>query len=123
MTEIFGPTYADAYDVLYAEKDYEAECDAIELLAERHGSGSATVLDLGCGTGRHTVILAGRGKVVTGVDISPDMLEHAQRRAAERGLPTLDLQLGDVRTVRLGRRYDVVLLMFAVLGYQLTDGD
>jgi SAM-dependent methyltransferase len=123
MTGTFGPTYADAYDALYADKDYEAECDLIESLAAQHGRGSDTILDLGCGTGRHAVILAGRGREVTGVDLSAEMLKIARRRADEAGVSGLDLQTGDVRTFRIDRRYDVALLMFAVLGYQLADED
>lgn len=123
MTGTFGPTYADAYDALYADKDYEAECDLIELLAAQHGRGSATILDLGCGTGRHAIVLAGRGSAVTGVDVSAEMLQLAERRAAEVGVQGLDLMVGDVRNFRIDRRYDVVLLMFAVLGYQVTDVD
>ena len=123
MTGTFGPSYADAYDALYADKDYEAECDLIESLAVQYGIGAETVLDLGCGTGRHATILARRGREVTGVDVSAEMLALARRRAADAEVAELDLRVGDVRTVRVGRRYDVVLLMFAVLGYQLTDED
>lgn len=123
MTETFGAAYADAYDPLYADKNYEAECDLIESLAAKYGRGSGTILDLGCGTGRHAVILAGRGREVTGVDLSAEMLAIARRRSEDTGVTALDLRVGDVRTVRVGRRYDVVLLMFAVLGYQLTDED
>lgn len=123
MTGTFGPSYADAYDALYSDKDYEGECDLIEALAVQYGIGAGTVLDLGCGTGRHATTLAQRGREVTAVDVSAEMLALARRRAAEAGLPELDLRVGDVRTFRVGRRYDVVLLMFAVLGYQLTDED
>jgi SAM-dependent methyltransferase len=123
VTRTFGSTYADAYDALYADKDYEAECDLIESVAEEHGRGSGTILDLGCGTGRHALILAGRGWEVTGVDLSVEMLSIARRRADEAGVSGVDLRTGDVRTVRVGRQFDVVLLMFAVLGYQLTDVD
>src|SRR5439155_11744717 len=38
-----------------------------------------TVLDLGCGTGRHALWLAGKGADVTAVDFSPDMLAEARR--------------------------------------------
>src|SRR5687768_8502138 len=40
------------------------------------------VLDLGCGTGRHAVWLAGAGAVVTAVDFSEGMLEEARRKSA-----------------------------------------
>lgn len=123
MTDTFGPAYADAYDALYADKDYEAECDLIQSLAAVDGCGSGTVLDLGCGTGRHAVILAGRGGRVTGVDRSPEMIAIATRRAEDAGVPSIDLRVGDIRTARVGGRFDVVLLMFAGLGYQLDDTD
>ncbi|MFU8841181.1 MAG: class I SAM-dependent methyltransferase [Nitriliruptoraceae bacterium] len=56
------------------------------------------VLDVGCGTGRHAVPLAGRGAEVTGVDLSPAMLERAAARAAAAGVP-LTLVEGDARAL------------------------
>ncbi len=45
------------------------------------------ILDVGCGTGAITVVLATMGYQVTGIDLSPDMLAVARARAEERGLP------------------------------------
>jgi SAM-dependent methyltransferase len=123
VNETFGARYADAYDPLYADKDYEAECDLIEQLTSRFGLPSRSVLDLGSGTGRHSVILAGRGWKVAGVDRSEDMLTIARRRSKLAGARSTEFHVGDVRSVRLGREFDLVLLMFAVLGYQLSDAD
>jgi SAM-dependent methyltransferase len=119
----FGVGYADAYDALYADKDYEAECDLITGLQRRFEVTGDRVVDLGCGTGRHAVLLAQRGMRVTGVDLSPEMLAIARERAREAGVSDLELHLGDVRDVRLETRFDIALLMFAVLGYQSTDED
>ena len=123
---VFGQEYADQYDLLYHDKDYEAECDLLEQVFHRYGSDPIqSILDLGCGTGNHALPLAQRGYQVTGVDLSADMLERAQRKAqaslspAIRHLPTF--QQGDVRTLDLGQQFDAVLMMFAVLGYQLTN--
>lgn len=63
---------------------------------------SSSVLDLGCGTGRTAAPLVRLGHHVTGVDESPEML--ATLDAGVEGV------LGDARTVRLGRRFDAVLL-------------
>jgi SAM-dependent methyltransferase len=123
VSETFGARYADAYDPLYADKDYAIECDLIEILAARHGSQNGAVLDLGCGTGRHAVILANRGWRVIGVDRSEEMLSIARQRAAQAGVDELEFLAGDVRSVRVDGEFDVALLMFAVLGYQLTDSD
>src|SRR5688572_27439221 len=44
------------------------------------------VLDVGCGVGRWSSMLASRGAVVTGIDLSPTMIEEAQRRAQSTGV-------------------------------------
>ena|SRR5262245_16062327 len=127
-TPEFGREYADLYDLLYSDKDYEAECNLVEEVFRRYGTGRVhTILDLGCGTGNHAVVLAQRGYQVTGVDRSPEMLARAREKMAldplcrSRNLPTF--YQGDVRNIDLGQQFDAVLMMFAVLGYQLTNDD
>lgn len=120
---VFGQRYAATYDDVYAEKDYRAECDTLERLFEAHARDEvAKVLDLGCGTGRHAVELAERGYDVVGVDRAEGMLERARSIAADRDVPTR-FELGDLRTTRLNETFDVVVMMFAVLGYQTSDDD
>lgn len=125
MTEPFGTAYAAAYDALYEEKDYQAECDLVERLFGTYGSGPIReILDLGCGTCSHALPLGRRGYRVTGVDRSPGMLEQAERKlASERDRPDVTLAQGDLRSVNLGKKFDAALMMFAVLGYQLTNPD
>ncbi len=121
--EPFGAAYAGIYDSVYAEKDYEGECDLVEAAFERFGRAPVrSVLDLGCGTGGHALPLARRGYEVVGFDVAQPMLAAAREKAARAGL-SVDLRLGDLREVRLGRRFDAVLLMFAVLGYQHANAD
>lgn len=47
---------------------------------------NATILDIGCGTGSLSVVLAGLGHKVTGIDLSPAMISLAQAKAATHGL-------------------------------------
>jgi SAM-dependent methyltransferase len=123
MSDTFGPVYADCYDVLYHDKDYEAECDVIERIFRTQGDSSIrSVLDLGCGTGNHAIPLAQRGYEVVGVDLSADMLDHARRKEAElRPNAGVTFHQGDIRRIQLERRFDAALMMFAVLGYQLEN--
>ncbi len=125
MSEPFGPGYAGAYDDLYRDKDYAAECERIrEVFRACRSREVRSVLDLGCGTGGHLVHLARMGYDVAGVDRSADMLARAQEKS--RDLPPgarPELRAGDIRTVDLDRRFDAVLMMFAVLGYQLENAD
>jgi SAM-dependent methyltransferase len=122
MTTEFGADYADSYDILYRTKDYAAEVDLIERLLARHGVvGPRRILDLGCGTGSHTFPLAERGHHATGVDRSPDMLARARAKAACAALPPDRSPVfleGDIGRLDRGARFDVVLMMFMVLGYQ-----
>lgn len=119
MTEVFGSRYAALYDTTYAEKDYAAEVDAILGVLRDHGVSSGAVLDLGCGTGRHAECLAGAGFDVLGVDRSAAMLDHARARLGTSAA----VAEGDVRHFRTDRRFDVVTMLFAVLGYQLENQD
>jgi SAM-dependent methyltransferase len=125
MDEVFGQAYAESYDILYHNKDYKAECDLIENIVKTYGDGSAhSILDLGCGTGNHAIPLSQRFYEVIGVDRSDAMLAHARRKAAE-GLNNKSVTFiqGDLRSIDLGRSFDVALIMFAVLGYQLENAD
>jgi len=118
-TQPFGACYADVYDALYADKDYAGECDLIEEIFARRAAGRVrSVLDLGCGTGRHASLLAQRGYDVLGVDRSPPMIERAQAAG-----DAAKYAVADLRTFRTDRRFDAALMMFAVLGYQLEDAD
>ncbi len=116
---VFGREYAAAYDDLYQDKDYPAECDLIERVFKTYQQAPIQrVLDLGCGTGGHAVLLARRGFEVVGVDLSAEMLEHARSLGS-----SARFERGDIGKLDLGETFDAVLMMFAVLGYQVGNAD
>lgn len=115
--------YAQFYDSIYADKDYVAECRFVERIFSANGvPAGARILDLGCGTGGHVIPLMRAGRDVTGVDLSEDMITIAREKAAAEGLDP-QLIVGDARTLDLGRRFDAIISMFAVVGYQLSNDD
>jgi SAM-dependent methyltransferase len=70
--------------------------------------GAADVLDLGCGTGTLSLLAAEQGHRVTGVDLSPAMIDLARAKLAGRDAAFL---VGDAATPPVGeQRYDVVLV-------------
>ncbi|MDX6611844.1 MAG: hypothetical protein QOD75_1030 [Blastocatellia bacterium] len=125
MSEVFGQVYAESYDALYHDKDYQGECDVIERLWQTYGDKSIhTIIDLGCGTGGHALCLAERGYQVVGIDSSESMLEQARSKAGDYAKTGRAIfYQGDIRAVNLHRTFDAALMMFAVLGYQLNNED
>ena len=121
----FKQGYADQYDLFYGDKDYESECDLLEQAFKRYSKEPVqSILDLGCGTGNHSIPLARRGYKVHGVDLSENMLAHADEKTQKETIKYHPFfSQGDVRSVDLGKQFDAVLMMFAVLGYQLTNDD
>ena len=79
MTQ-FGELYSRYYDLIYQNKDYFSEVEYIESLIKKDSIEIKTILDLGCGTGRHDELLCDKGYVVHGVDISEEMLKIAETR-------------------------------------------
>ena len=124
-SQVFGKEYANQYDTFYHDKDYEAECDLIEEVFRRYARKPVkSILDLGCGTGNHAIPLAKRGYKVTGVDRASEMITQAKAKIqSQTSPPQLQPQFleGDVRSLNLAQQFDVVIMMFAVLGYQLTN--
>jgi SAM-dependent methyltransferase len=73
------------------------------------GEITSPVLDSGCGTGEHTLLLAERGMEVLGIDVSPTAIGRARSKAAQRGLDA-EFQVGDVLALdQLGRRFATVI--------------
>src|SRR5256885_707545 len=77
---VFGANYAGFYDLFYADKDYAAEAAFVRDIIQRHKPNARSILDLGCGSGRHAVEFARAGLMVTGVERSGDMIAHAKDR-------------------------------------------
>ena len=71
----------------------EPEPDVIALLPELKARGTRTALDLGCGVGRHALLLADHGLVVEAIDGSAAGLKVAREMAQARGL-SLGLRQG-----------------------------
>ncbi len=122
MSEPFGE-YSFFYDEIYKDKDYEAECDYLEGLFEQYSlNRPSSLVDLGCGTGGHALLLAKRGYKITGVDLSEGMLRVAREKAVQENI-SIDFLRADIRKMDLHRSFDAAICMFAVMGYQTSNED
>lgn len=88
-------------------------CQLIDIIQEKHPS-ARTVLDVACGTGRHLEFLQ-KSYVVEGLDLNPDLLAAARQRC-----PDVPLHLGNMVDFELGRRFDVITILFSSVAYVKT---
>lgn len=77
---------------------------------------SSRIVDVPCGSGRHTLALAARGHRVTGVDISTEAVGYARRAAAEAGLD-VELAVAEMRDIPRDGSFDAALCLGNSFGY------
>jgi SAM-dependent methyltransferase len=120
-SDFFGQ-YAFWYDLLYQDKDYVSEASFVSDLIKKHcpKHGSARILDLACGTGRHAIELAQKGYEVEGSDISLKMVEMAKKAAKHAGLKIPFYTKSFQNANRIKKKFDVVLSMFSSINYLTT---
>ena len=116
--------FAEYYDLIYNQLvDYQKETDGIEkIFAKLYEKKPRSLLDMGCGTGSHALLLAKRGYSVTGIDVSEKMIEEAKRKARRENAKA-EFHVQDMRKLELNKRFDCAICMFGGFGYVLTYED
>ena len=110
---------AVSYDRLTNDVDYEATVDFYYEILKQEGLKPRTAVDLACGTGSVTAILAKKGLRVTGVDLSEEMLTVASQKAMELNNQPLFL-CQNLRDLYLPRAVDLAVCALDSLDY-ITD--
>ncbi len=100
--------YAHQYDKEVFTKGTAGEVDFLE--SEIGFDRSSRILDIGCGTGRHSVELARRGYRVTAVDLSESMLARAREKAREAGVE-VEFARADARSLPFSNEFDLALML------------
>lgn len=114
---------SEEYLTVYKHRNNEeAEILISFILGKVNLSGEAKVLDLGCGAGRHALILAKMGFQVTGVDQSAKLLSVAESEAKKNGLQAKFIK-DDIRTVPFSEKFNLILNVFTSFGYFESDED
>jgi SAM-dependent methyltransferase len=112
MSTLLYNQLARYYDLIYATKDYQSEAaDQLRLIEKVRRSPGRELLEVACGTGRYLEHFEKRFRC-TGLDLSPQMLRIARRRARKSRLV-----LGDMSTFDLGKQFDVVACLNGSIGY------
>lgn len=99
----------------------EQECAFIEACLKAHGPPSAKrLLDIGCGSGRHLTTLATRGYQVTGVDLSPEMIDYVEQEAKRANL-RITAAVDDLRHLAVRGTFDTAYCLMDTFRFLLTN--
>jgi len=117
--------FAKYYDLFYSDKDYKRECDFIVEVVKKYGRNLGNfILDSGCGTGNHALLLVERGFKVIGVDISNEMILRARNKVKIKDTANVpEFMQGDMKRCQLNQKFDVCISMFNTLSYQIKNQD
>ena len=106
--EMLFENYGQKYDSESFTQGTIGECDFIER--EIGYNKSIRILDIGCGTGRHSIELSKRGYTITGIDLSDSQLARAREKAEKQGL-NIDLLKYDARELPCENEDDLVIML------------
>jgi 2-polyprenyl-3-methyl-5-hydroxy-6-metoxy-1,4-benzoquinol methylase len=117
--EALFENYGKTYDKECFVQGTTGECDFIEQ--ELSFDKSFKIIDVGCGTGRHSIELTKRGYNVTGIDLSDSQLAWAKEKAKQAGLK-IDFQKHDARNLPFKAQFDAAI-MLCEGGFSLMETD
>lgn len=112
-----------AYDIVFSDRDFGAECDFLEYCLHTHGKTTAdarSFVELGCGPGRHAQVFAQRNWWSCGLDLSEDMLDYA-RSVAERNAAHVHWIVGDMCNFTLPRPVALAANLMESLSHLTTN--
>lgn len=100
--------YGLQYDNESFTQGTTGECDFIEK--EIGFNKQSRILDIGCGTGRHSIELTKRGYKITGIDLSDSLLKRAKEKASEQKL-MIEFQKHDARNLPFSEEFDLAIML------------
>jgi dTDP-3-amino-3,4,6-trideoxy-alpha-D-glucopyranose N,N-dimethyltransferase len=105
---------AKFYDALYHFKDYADASRQLHQLIQQHNPDARTLLDVGCGTGRHVECLREYYRV-EGLDLNPNLLQIARDRC-----PEVTFHCANMMDFKLSQKFDIVTCLFSSIAYVKT---
>lgn len=117
--EKFFENYGEKYDKEIFTQGTIGECDFIEK--EISYNKELRIIDIGCGTGRHSIELTKRGYQITGIDLSEGQLKKAREKAKMNNLE-IKFLMHDARNLPFMKEFDVAI-MLCEGGFPLMETD
>ena len=119
MNEIFSK-YADYYDALYKDKNYNDESRYIERLINKFAGKKLNILELGCGSGSHAFRLQAKGHNIVAIDRSKKMINLAKKKDKNNKIEFLTR---DLTKFVSKKKFDVIILLFHVINFLKSKND
>jgi trans-aconitate methyltransferase len=91
--------YALYYNLIYKDKAYKEEIKYIDNLIKKYSPETKSLLDVGCGTGKHAYFLSQKGYNAEGLDMSEIMLDFAKN-----SYPNMTFHHGDARKFKIDKK-------------------
>lgn len=114
--------YAYYYNVFYGGKNYAKEARVIDEILKKYGKNIHSVINYGCGTGKHDIELSRIGYSCTGIDLSETMIAIAKQNSKKED-KKISFSVADIRIFEPKKKYDAVISLFHVMSYQKSNED
>lgn len=106
------------YHILYKNRDEKEASKFIDKICDHlQMKPGNIVLDLACGKGRHTIQLAKKGYVSTGVDLSEHSIAKAKEEAMKMNIDGANFDHHDMRNIYKSKHFNYVFNLFTSFGY------
>ena len=110
----FGKNYSLIYDLLYKDKDYKKEANIVLGTVKKFKNNFRDLLEIGCGSGNFTKILAKKGYLVTAIDPSSQMIKIAKKKIKSKKIKFLNIKSTKFKTKK---KFDLAISLFHVFSY------
>lgn len=105
------------YDAIFAKKDYTGETELVLHLCQKFDIGIPQyILEVGCGTGNHTIDIAKKVKRVTAIDIDPHMIRKAKEKTHAIRAKNIKLIHTSIENLK-EKKFDLAIALFNVVTY------
>ncbi len=118
MKNNFYKIYSKYYDIINRNKNYKKEVSFIDSILKKYNVKN--ILDIGCGTCTHALMLAKKGYSITGIDLSEDMLKIAEKKIKGTGIKIKKM---DMKKLNFKEKFDAITCMYYTMNHLETNKD
>jgi len=112
---------AKLYDRIWGRYDYDSDVDFLDALFRDYGC--KRIIDIGCGTGGHSLRLSMKGYDVTGLDLSPAMLKIAREKDKAANVRFIQGDMRKLNRLAFGKKFDAAICLGQTFSHLLTNKD